>query len=61
MGADSALWQMEPRRKLWHKLATDWKIDDLESISQMIGLDELDEHVAKILKGQIRGRAVVEI
>jgi acrylyl-CoA reductase (NADPH) len=61
LGADSALWQMEPRRKLWHKLATDWKIDDLESISQMIGLDELDEHVAKILKGQIRGRAVVEI
>lgn len=61
LGADSALWQMEPRRELWRKLATDWKIDKLESISQTIGLGDLDEHVAKILKGQIRGRTVVEI
>lgn len=61
LGADSALWQMEPRRKLWDKLATDWKIDNLESISQTIGLEELDEYVAKILKGHIRGRTVVEI
>jgi acrylyl-CoA reductase (NADPH) len=61
LGADSALWQMEPRRKLWHRLATDWKIDNLELISQTIRLEELDGYVAKILKGQIRGRTVVEI
>ncbi len=61
LGADSALWQMEPRRKLWRRLATDWKIDNLELISQTIRLEELDGYVAKILKGQIRGRTVVEI
>jgi len=61
LGADSALWQMGPRLELWHKLATSWKIDDLESISQTIGLEDLDEYVAKILKGQIRGRTLVAI
>lgn len=61
LGADSALWQMGPRRELWHKLATDWKIDKLEAIAQTIGLEDLDEYVTKILKGQIRGRTVVAI
>ncbi len=61
LGADSALWQMKPRQELWYKLATDWKIDKLESISKTIGLEDLDEYVAKILKGQIQGRTVVEI
>ena len=61
LGADSALWQMKPRRELWQKLATEWKIDNLETISQTIGLEDIDEYVAKILKGQIRGRTVVKI
>jgi acrylyl-CoA reductase (NADPH) len=61
LGADSALWPMKPRRELWHKLATDWKIDKLQSISGTIGLEDLDEYVAKILKGQILGRTVVGI
>ena len=61
LGADSALWQMAQRRELWHKLATDWKIDNLEAISKTIGLEDLDGYVAKIIKGQIRGRTVVEI
>ena len=61
LGADSALWPMKLRRELWYKLATDWKIGDLESISETIGLEDLGRYVAKILKGQIRGRTVVEI
>ncbi len=61
LGADSALWQMGPRQELWHKLSTNWKIDNLESISETIGLEDLDENVAKILKGQIRGRTIVKI
>ncbi|UCE06064.1 MAG: YhdH/YhfP family quinone oxidoreductase [bacterium] len=61
LGADSALWPMSSRQQLWHKLATNWKVDKLESICHTIGLEQLDEYVAKILKGQIRGRIVVAI
>lgn len=61
LGADSVLWTTEPRREIWHKLATNWKSDNLESITQMIGLEDLDEYVAKILKGQVRGRTIVAI
>ena len=61
LGADSALWPMKERRQLWHKLATDWKIDKLNAIATTIVLEDLDDYVAKILKGQIRGRTVLEI
>jgi len=61
LGADSALWPMRFRQELWRKIATNWKIDNLEAISQTIGLEDLDEYVVKILKGKIRGRTVVEI
>lgn len=61
LGADSALWPREPRRQIWQKLATKWKLKNLEEISQTIGLPEIDESVKKILKGQIRGRTVVAI
>lgn len=61
LGADSALWPMEQRKKIWQKLATNWKIDNLEAMSQTIRLEQLDEHVKRILKGQIQGRTLVAI
>jgi len=61
LGADSALWPMGPRREIWHKLATDWKFDKLASVAQMISLEQLDQHIAKILKGQITGRVIVTL
>lgn len=61
LGADSALWPREPRRQIWQKLANRWKLDRLEEISQTIALQQLDDYVKKILKGQIRGRTVVAI
>jgi len=61
LGADSALWPMAQRKKIWEKLATKWKIDNLDSIARTIRLQDLDEYVARILKGQIKGRTVVTI
>lgn len=61
LGIDSALWPREPRHEIWRKFADDWKLDNLDAITQTIGLDELDEYVALILKGKIRGRIVVKI
>ncbi|MDZ7265600.1 MAG: YhdH/YhfP family quinone oxidoreductase [candidate division KSB1 bacterium] len=61
LGADSALWPRNSRVALWQKLANEWKIDQLESLSHTIHLDDLNDYVPKILKGGILGRTVVEI
>lgn len=61
LGADSALWPRNPRVQLWQKLANEWKIDTLESLSHTIHLDDLNDYVPRILKGGILGRTVVAI
>ncbi len=61
IGIDSAQWPQEPRWKTWRKLAHEWKLEQLNEIATAIKLEQLDEYIAKILKGQIRGRVVVEI
>lgn len=60
-GVDSMHWLMKPRLEVWKKLAGPWKLPVLESITKTIGMDQLDEHVAAILKGQVRGRTVLAI
>ncbi len=61
LGADSALWPRDSRLELWNKLANQWKIDSLESLSHTIHLEHLTEYVPKILKGGILGRTLVEV
>lgn len=61
LGADSALWPKNSRVALWHKLASEWKIDRLESLSHAIQLPDLNEYVSRILKGELLGRTLVTI
>lgn len=61
LGADSALWPKNSRIELWHKLASEWKIDRLEPLSHTIQLPELNDYVPRILKGELLGRTVVTI
>ena len=61
LGADSAMCPMDLRLKLWQKLATDWKINTLGEIHHTIKLEDLDDYIDKILKGQIRGRMLVDL
>lgn len=60
VGIDSAYCPMETRRNVWSKLAGDWKID-LDSLATEVGLDGLDEQIALILKGGLKGRVVVNL
>jgi len=60
VGIDSAYCPMDTRRKVWSKLAGDWKID-LESLATEVGLDGLDEQIGLILKGALKGRVVVNL
>ena len=61
LGVDSQNAPMTKRRALWEKLAGEWKLDDLESITTEIGLGDLDAAVDAILKGETRGRTLVRV
>jgi acrylyl-CoA reductase (NADPH) len=61
IGVDSAATPMPLRRKVWGRLASDLKPPRLDEIAHSITLDDLPGYFERMLKGQIRGRAVVEL
>jgi NADPH2:quinone reductase len=61
IGVDSAYTAMSLRRKVWARLAADLKPRHLDSIAYSIKLDDLPSQFGKMLKGQARGRAVVDL
>lgn len=61
MGIDSQHCPMEFRSKIWEKLALDWKFDMLNKIYDEITLDQLDDKIEAILKGQLKGRTIVNL
>lgn len=61
-GIDSVYCPMETRLKLWERMGSDLKPEGLlDSIGYEIGLSELPDTVAKILKGAVRGRTIVAL
>ncbi|MBW2589979.1 MAG: YhdH/YhfP family quinone oxidoreductase, partial [Deltaproteobacteria bacterium] len=61
LGIDSQHCPMKFRSKVWEKLSTDWKFDMLESIYDEIFLDQLNEKIERILKGELKGRTLVNL
>jgi len=60
-GMDSGNCEMELRRKLWENLAGEWKPENLEQLSRECSLQELDNEIDRILKGQQVGRVLVNL
>ncbi len=60
-GMDSGNCEMELRRELWKKLAEEWKPENLEQLSKERSLQELDDEIDRILKGQQVGRILVNL
>lgn len=60
LGVDSAETEMSLRKMLWQNLADQWRIPNIESYGSFIGLDSIIAHMDLILKGQTKGRVVVE-
>ncbi|MCI0332920.1 MAG: YhdH/YhfP family quinone oxidoreductase [Planctomycetes bacterium] len=58
-GIDSAKCPRPERLEVWRKLAGEWRVDQLAEIVDEITLDELPDHVQKILAGQVVGRTLV--
>jgi putative YhdH/YhfP family quinone oxidoreductase len=62
LGIDSVHCPKELRLRIWDKLAGEWKLDHLETItSELPNLEALEERIGLILQGKTRGRAIVKI
>ena len=61
IGVDSGFTPMPLRRKIWGRLAGDLKPRHLRDIAHIIKLEDLPGYFERMLKGQIRGRAVVSM
>ena len=61
IGIDSQSCPMDLRKKLWQKMANEWKPDNLQDITERIGLSDLPAVIEKMLAGQHQGRKLVEI
>lgn len=58
-GIDSQHCPMTTRKKIWEKLAGDWKLTALDALASEITLDDLDEKISLMLSGKSKGRIVV--
>jgi putative YhdH/YhfP family quinone oxidoreductase len=61
IGVDSGFTPMPLRRKIWQRLAADLKPRHINDIAHLISLADLPAYFSSMLKGQIRGRAVVRM
>ena len=60
-GIDSVMLPKAPREQAWRKLASDLPLDKLDSTVSEAGLSDLMALAPKILKGEVRGRVVVDV
>ena len=60
-GIDSVMLPKAPREEAWRRLGSDLPLDKLDSTVSEAGLGDLMGLAPKILKGEIRGRVVVDV
>ena len=61
LGIDSVMCPMDRRREIWRRLASDLPMDKLDSMINDATLADLPGLAGDILKGQVRGRVVVDV
>ncbi len=60
-GIDSQHCPMDIRSNIWKKLSSTWKFKLLEEIATEVTLNELENKIAAILKGQLEGRTIINL
>ncbi len=60
-GIDSVMLPKAPREEAWRRLATDLPLDRLDATVSEAGLSDLMALAPRILKGEIRGRMVIDV
>lgn len=61
LGIDSVMQPYDNRLRAWERVARDLPMDKLESMVQTATLSDLPKLGADILKGQVKGRVVVDV
>ncbi|HIF78887.1 MAG TPA: oxidoreductase [Sulfitobacter sp.] len=61
LGIDSVMQPYENRLRAWERVAKDLPMEKLEAMVQPAGLSDLPQLGADILKGQVKGRVVVDV
>ena len=60
-GIDSAYCPSDRRAQAWARLATDLPLDKLDAMTQIRPMADVPAITADILKGQVRGRTVIDV
>lgn len=61
VGIDSQNCPTDVRVKVWEKMGADWKLNNLDKLTNEISLDDLEENIQLILKGGQKGRVLVNL
>ena len=61
LGIDSVMAPMQIRERAWNRLSKDINFEKLEEMIIETSLDQIEKFAQDILKGQVRGRVVVNI
>lgn len=61
LGIDSVMKPLPERKQAWARLVRDLPLDRLDAMTSVFGLRDLPELGARILKGQVRGRVVIDV
>lgn len=61
LGVDSVNLPLEHKRQVWQKLATQWKLSHLAALETRLGMNELGDALASVLRGESTGRLVLDL
>lgn len=61
VGIDSQDSPMVQRQNIWNRIASDWKVEQLEQLTNEITLEDLDSNIELILQGKQKGRVLVKL
>ena len=61
VGIDSQSCPMTFRRQTWEKIASEWKLHNLNQQTSVCSLEELDSEIDRILAGKQKGRVIVDL
>ena len=61
IGIDSQNCPMPIRQKIWQKIASEWKIDWLQTITTEASFDQLNDKIDLMLQGKHIGRTIIKM
>ena len=60
-GIDSVQCKRTLREDIWQKIASDWKLDQLDEFTTEVRLEDLDRQIENMLAGNSKGRIIVKL